>query len=554
MRISLTVITGNCAEQWPRFFRSFAPHVDEIVVVRACGSLEPDATLELAKADGAIVDVYCNQRADWPHVDDFAAARNLALQRATGDWIVWADMDDEPIHWNKLRPYLEGCSADVVLAPYIIPEAGLFDNYRERAWRKDSGKWINPVHEIFAFSRPHVTTKVFAVKHLGGPAKGLRRERNIRILKSIPPEKRTCATQYYLALDLLATASEQANNKALVDEAIEACQAYIRHPDSSRAERYSLLFGMAELPCDYQTRRALVEKACVENPDRAEPWTELANLELLCGTPSLAAMYARLACSIPEPVEMSWNHKDFIYRWARWDVYSRALQAAGNIELSRIIRMQIRDPHKPVISLVHATRRGKQAATTRLLWHERAARPGNVEHIFGVDRDCEETAVFPEIFPCVYSEVNTCVSAWNQAAKASSGDVIVQVSDDFIPPEGWDDHIISRLDLSLPQVLRVSDGLRNDGLITCAIVTRKWYDQHGWLLHPRFQGVYSDNYLTWLAERNGAIVEARDLVFEHKHPVDKPWTYDTVYLRQNSKQAYELGAKIFKELTNADVS
>ena len=63
---------------------SLAGHVDEIVVVDT-GS--KDRTLEIAGAYGARV-----FSIPWP--DDFSAARNVSVEHATGDWILWIDADD----------------------------------------------------------------------------------------------------------------------------------------------------------------------------------------------------------------------------------------------------------------------------------------------------------------------------------------------------------------------------------------------------------------------------------------------------------------------------
>ncbi len=71
---------------------------DEIVIVNT-GST--DQTVEIAKSFGARV-------FDFPWVDDFAAARNAALARATGDYTFWLDADDviEPPEREKLERLL----------------------------------------------------------------------------------------------------------------------------------------------------------------------------------------------------------------------------------------------------------------------------------------------------------------------------------------------------------------------------------------------------------------------------------------------------------------
>ena len=51
---------------------------------------------------------------DFVWVDDFAAARNAALARATGDYAFWLDADDvvDPPEREKLRQLLEGLQSD----------------------------------------------------------------------------------------------------------------------------------------------------------------------------------------------------------------------------------------------------------------------------------------------------------------------------------------------------------------------------------------------------------------------------------------------------------
>jgi glycosyltransferase involved in cell wall biosynthesis len=74
--------------------------IDEIIVVDT-GST--DRTAEIASSFGAKVHYFV-----W--IDDFAAARNEALARATGDYAFWLDADDliEPFHQVTLKALLDG--------------------------------------------------------------------------------------------------------------------------------------------------------------------------------------------------------------------------------------------------------------------------------------------------------------------------------------------------------------------------------------------------------------------------------------------------------------
>jgi tetratricopeptide (TPR) repeat protein len=85
MRLSICMIVRDEAADLPRCLASLAGVADELVVVDT-GSL--DATPDLAAAAGARV-----IRIAWPR--DFAAARNVSLDAATGDWCVVIDADEE---------------------------------------------------------------------------------------------------------------------------------------------------------------------------------------------------------------------------------------------------------------------------------------------------------------------------------------------------------------------------------------------------------------------------------------------------------------------------
>ena len=100
VRVSLTMIVRDEEDNLPACLSSAAGLFDEIVVVDT-GST--DRTVEIAKSFGARV-------FDFVWVGDFAAARNAALARATGDYAFWLDADDviDPPQREKLKALLEG--------------------------------------------------------------------------------------------------------------------------------------------------------------------------------------------------------------------------------------------------------------------------------------------------------------------------------------------------------------------------------------------------------------------------------------------------------------
>ncbi len=84
-QISLCMIVKDEAESLPSFFQRVRGLWDELIVVDT-GST--DGTQALVDAEGAI-------RIDHPWSGDFAEARNVGLERATGDWIAFFDPDEE---------------------------------------------------------------------------------------------------------------------------------------------------------------------------------------------------------------------------------------------------------------------------------------------------------------------------------------------------------------------------------------------------------------------------------------------------------------------------
>ena len=109
VRVSLTMIVRDEQENLPRCLGSVRGLFDEIVVVDT-GS--KDRTVEIARSFGARVFHFT-----W--VDDFAAARNAALQHATGEYAFWIDADDllEPPERVKLEALLRSLSREGPAAP-----------------------------------------------------------------------------------------------------------------------------------------------------------------------------------------------------------------------------------------------------------------------------------------------------------------------------------------------------------------------------------------------------------------------------------------------------
>nr|WP_320133202.1 glycosyltransferase [uncultured Holophaga sp.] len=99
MTLSLSMIVKNEEAVLGRCLDSVQGLADEVVILDT-GST--DGTAALARGRGARVESFT-----W--VDDFAAARNAAIARCTGDWILVLDADEalDPAEHGRLREALE---------------------------------------------------------------------------------------------------------------------------------------------------------------------------------------------------------------------------------------------------------------------------------------------------------------------------------------------------------------------------------------------------------------------------------------------------------------
>lgn len=181
MKISLTLIVKDEEEVLGRCLESVSDLVDEIVVVDT-GS--KDATKEIARK-------YTDLIFDFPWRDDFSAARNFALQKASCDYALWLDADDIiPEKSRKIFPSLkEQLSAlpDFVMCRYELGEKAEISFFRERVIKLNAGHFFRGrVHECIQPSGKIVYSD-FSVTHLR--SKKERAGRNLAIYQKWKKEE-----------------------------------------------------------------------------------------------------------------------------------------------------------------------------------------------------------------------------------------------------------------------------------------------------------------------------------------------------------------------------
>ncbi|MEI4828201.1 glycosyltransferase family 2 protein [Bacillus sp. FJAT-53711] len=145
-RLSLCMIVKDEENHISNCLNSIKSVVDEMIIVDTGSS---DRTVEICKSFGA-------QVFDFPWNGSFSAARNYGLDRATGDWILWLDADEEIDSSDvyKLRDALY-CD-DYLLSIHLINYYGdrpdpnkTFDIAHTRLFQNHKGfKFTNSIHEM----------------------------------------------------------------------------------------------------------------------------------------------------------------------------------------------------------------------------------------------------------------------------------------------------------------------------------------------------------------------------------------------------------------------
>jgi glycosyltransferase involved in cell wall biosynthesis len=566
--LALVAIAGNCESYIRRFIESFQRLTPHIYIVRACGSRDPDKTLEIAREMGCKVGEYKNAEAHqfWDHVDNFGAARQMAADMAEADgheWLMWADTDDilEPESADIIREHLRITAPETTLAlvPYRLTNNGL-NLLRERIWRRGTAVWTDPVHEhlepVDKSGDGHVRWEDCRIVHAPDSHKDEAdgkqgNQRNWRIISSIPDFDKNPRWLFYASLEHFGFKDDE-NGMAYAVEALKT-------PGLDDNERYELYLQLAMRTHDFGPKKSLLHEAYKVSPWRREALAQLAAVSLDNNEPQDALAYARAFMAIPVPDVVPWTHRPVVYGFGGVGLYACCLRANGDTEKADKFELEWFKKCGGKISVCHPTRgRPLQAAETRKKWLEAAKDPQSVEYIFGFAEDDDETRDILGRFKHGLSLAGlmdqvggNAVANYNAAVKAASGQIIVTAQDDVEPPLFWDEMVWQALEshLKRPKVLGVKDGHRNDGLLVTFICTRPtlgWLGYGGGILSDDYHGIYSDTEFSHRVRKAGIVLDS-DIVFLHNHPFFNPKIpKDAVYDVENSDDAYKFGAEVFK--------
>jgi|688.fasta_scaffold39123_4 glycosyltransferase involved in cell wall biosynthesis len=213
-----------------------------------------------------------------------------------------------------------------------------------------------------------------------------------------------------------------------------------------------------------------------------------------------------------------------------------------------------------VFSICYATRRSWCIKTVVHDWLEKAQNKKAVEFVVCVDGDdlasvqeghelCRRVGNAKIVVQ--NHEPFNAVKAWNEAAKSSTGKVLVMISDDFVPPKEWDSQLVGLKSNWIDErwVVRVND-CNNSSVnkpITLPILTRARYEELGYVFWHEYESMFSDTEFTDHAKLDGIVLDARTMLFEHLHPTCFKRNRDSVDDVHASTQRWNSGQAIYNK-------
>ncbi len=304
--VSLCMIVKNEEHYLPRCLASIKPIADEIIIVDT-GST--DATRDIAEVFGAQVFDY-----DWPN--DFAAARNHSIEKASGDWILIMDADEviAASDHGKMLDLIKKSESEK--NAYVLTTRTYTDRQDSADYTENTGQyneemstgWV-PSKKVRLFQNQKGVHFVFPVHEKVDP---VLTEMGVSIIESPVPvhhygkldQARTAERwQTYYDIGHKKLASQFDNDHALKELAIQAgllskweeaaihWKSFIdRNPDS--VDGYLNLTRVMANCGDYEQANQYADKAFQLAGDRSETNYNLALSELQTGQADKAAQTA----------------------------------------------------------------------------------------------------------------------------------------------------------------------------------------------------------------------------------------------------------------------
>jgi hypothetical protein len=202
---------------------------------------------------------------------------------------------------------------------------------------------------------------------------------------------------------------------------------------------------------------------------------------------------------------------------------------------------------RPAISVCYTSARPNLVPDRIHEWTDRATDPDSLEFVVTIDlalwSSSQSLAALPRTKLFMNRGRPCCVDGWNLAARKARGGILIQCSDDLHPPAGWDAEVRRRLgSADDAHVLAISDGLTAGlAFLPHAVLTRRYYNQFGYLFHDAYWSMWSDNEFSTVAHQRGVVINGLEVRFAHSHGVIS----DDVRSRHEGPAFHTIGHQVY---------
>ena len=143
--------------------------------------------------------------------------------------------------------------------------------------------------------------------------------------------------------------------------------------------------------------------------------------------------------------------------------------------------------------------------------------PSDVEDIFNTFKNVK----------VIYGTSNSKIHAVNRDIElVNDWDIVLLASDDMTPKvKGYDNIIRNKMKefySDTDGILWFNDGHMGNKLNTLCILGKKYYDRFGYIYHPEYKSVWSDNEFMLVGNILGKQTYFEQVIIEHEHP---DWGY-----------------------------
>jgi len=210
------------------------------------------------------------------------------------------------------------------------------------------------------------------------------------------------------------------------------------------------------------------------------------------------------------------------------------------------------------IICIHPSRgRSEMAVKTAKKWIDNA--DSDIEYLMLLDKDDYQKYVphYQELYKrkdCNFwvaepKEHKSAIEAINYGAEIANSknrfpfDLLVVVSDDFDCTPHWDTLLLEALKGKSDFIVKTKDGLQPT-LITLPIMDRAYYNRFGYVYHPSYVHMFSDQEMTAVGEMTGKVIKL-DLEFKHLHYTTGAMKKDAINKKNDA--TWRQGERLFNE-------